>query len=766
MFLPTRTKETAKADTKPTPAIPQPGFQDGPQTSPAVGLKLPIRSATGPSHLPILISEANPSIQTLETQDTIPSSPEDECSQDSTDYIPLEGNAENPQPGFMKLERRIPGRSLRTRVRRSRPIPGLSHDPLLGPSDASSGPAVDPDSCSALGSTALATGSDAGPSRCNLRRSRRLAKKAQSDAQQRLGADGSRDLTPEENVDTVSSLSKVVGGRVGKPLASKESRKKVKEYLTQKLAALPFIPTTPHDTTINNCRIVIRTAVQSVNFATALATKNPLSENRGFAAALGTRIVFYTDGSHKKRLAGGAAVSYTRCLPDPTDWIDAVAGVVGTLTSGETELIAIGLALNIARHEIMPYFRTAPARKDTWPTIIIVTDSQSSLGWIKDYLEGTSKKSNDKAIHKQLIFPLRKLEQLGAKIEFHWTKGHQTVSGNIRADMLAGQASDLTLELIKGKQDYWEHTSSYAVRMAIGTSMEVLGVFESHNEDIVSLLGGIPLVAGIHENASIQGPRPSQQQLREQMILTRLGCKENVVKTLWYKIKSPIEKLAQVVTNHKRKRKRKHEEYESSETVEPNKTKGLQPINSEARALPGVRKPLPDIPKALPDLPKTFSCQPKVTKDSLLPREKALPATLTVTVSPPTPKIRTYPGIPSVNSSPNKLKSQLDSFHGCISLDLSLPARPESELCLSPRAYEPPRNPTIPRQAVPSRVDPTPESNKENNTNNIRGANSNSAKKDDEGTNDKTGHSSGPANGPEIIDLTQDEPEIIDLTGL
>ena len=513
--------------------------------------------------------------------------------------------------------------------------------------------------------------------------------------------------------------SKILGGRIDK--ASRARLKgETKATWKGRLAALGvvFLSGATLDNTVKNFRIVIQDSVRSVQFATSLIEAPRTSGESSAAVALGPRIVFYTDGSHKSRtLGGGAAVTYRRCMPEPTDWIDASASVIGTINAAHAELLAIGLALNISRHEIIRLSRDATAQHNTWPTIFVVTDSQMSLQWIQDYLLGKAINTVHLPQYQQIANSLGKLESLGVKVEFHWTKGHSTVQGNIRADMIAGIASSLMQNYVR--KNGWKAPlamNQYYVRIAIGTSLDVLGMFEAHNEDIALLLGGLP--ENKHTEALVVSNEPPRTQLsQEKCLLARQGSKGNVVKTLWYKIISPMEKLVHNITGHKRK----HSDLSDSDSK-------VMELGMVVDALRGTNKALPDIPKVREDLPSSqtkalpavpitkalpdtsnpgkvlpdvrdFGNWPDIPKDtanSLLSRAKDLPDTSIVKTLPPRPvflnlapttRAQLQPGAPDVKTSSDTADAK------------ALSERPVSQF--SPRTREqsqpnPPQSTTTP----------------------------------------------------------------------
>lgn len=293
-----------------------------------------------------------------------------------------------------------------------------------------------------------------------------------------------------QNADSTSTtVSRVRSGRVGKR-RKPEKPQKPPVAETARLEQIVF--SNNHggaqvNTTVRNFKVVVQDRVHALFFA------NEIIELRHSSlAAVGPRIIFFADGSYRKNMAG-VGVSYKRCLAETTGWIDASAGIFGVADSTDAEMIAVGMALNIARCEVQNVRHTA-GPQSAYPTIFIITDSQSALQWVGQCVQGkiftkdgTAQRHHHPAF-TQVLDPLVRLESLGVKVEFHWTKGHKKVDGNVRADGLAGRAAKWMLTLTG--QDSWKKDDSkaYQVCMTPDTSPEVLGMFTDREEDITLLL--------------------------------------------------------------------------------------------------------------------------------------------------------------------------------------------------------------------------------------------------------------------------------------
>ncbi|RYP07708.1 hypothetical protein DL764_002327 [Monosporascus ibericus] len=369
---------------------------------------------------------------------------------------------------------------------------------------------------------------------------------------------------------------KVKDGRIDKGSKSRKTRKRLAERLAQlagqevsdsskvsKFSKFTKVSKSSNDITANcnnkNMKIFVTSREQAVQFA-----KDILE----IGIAQVPRLVFYTDGSGGSRVHGGhdvtgAAVAYKRCLDIPTQWVHAAFAIFGSSNSTDAELVAVGAALNIARCEAEKFRQESPESCVAYPTMFIITDSQTALSWIDQYVNGQAARQRVArrlyhAAFTQLLDPLARLESLGVKVEFHWTKGHANVEGNVIADNLAGNAVTwMKKNLLKRQRDP-DPTRAFEVHMAPFTSEEVVMRFKDQKEDIRLLL------EDSDNNQSHQSAVPHPQDLWEDELAkqedeqgNREGqeAKEKKKGTV-KKLKEaflPIKRLVQNVTGQKRK---------------------------------------------------------------------------------------------------------------------------------------------------------------------------------------------------------------------
>ncbi|RYP64495.1 hypothetical protein DL769_006633 [Monosporascus sp. CRB-8-3] len=307
-----------------------------------------------------------------------------------------------------------------------------------------------------------------------------------------------------------------------------------------------------------NMKIFVTSREQAVQFAKHILDIGVVQD---------PRLVFYTDGSGGSRVRGGyvtgAAVAYKRCLDIPTEWVHAAFAIFGNSNSTDAELVAVGAALNIARCEAEKFRQESPDSCVTYPTVFIITDSQEALSWISQYVNGQA--TRERAVRRlyhaaftQLLDPLARLESLGVKVEFHWTKGHANVEGNEIADNLAGNAvSWMKNNLLKRHRDP-DPTRAFEVHMAPFTSEEVVIRFKNQKEDIRLLL------EDANNNQNHQAGVTHPQDLWQDELATQDDAQGNRDEQETKEKKAgrvkklkeaflPIKRLAQNVTGHKRK---------------------------------------------------------------------------------------------------------------------------------------------------------------------------------------------------------------------
>lgn len=321
---------------------------------------------------------------------------------------------------------------------------------------------------------------------------------------------------------------KVQGGRISKAGKSvrkprhSQAMKAVRKAARQTLQAVGLAagsqePASSDDlrnahlnSAVNNLKIIIKSRPNAIKFASEVVEPS-------LGTTLGPRIVFFTDGSDRgpKGLAG-AAVSYKRCLAETTDWFDVSAGIVGKAGSNEAEMIAVGIALNIARCEIQALDQLAAGSLPNYPTIFVITDSQSTLNWIDQYIRGnvTQPRIVRKLYHPaftQLLDPLTRLESLGVKVELHWTKGHKGGhDGNHRADRLAGDAVDRVQAKIDPIYVRSVSKQPYKIHITEATSPSVMRMFQDQKENVALLLEDAHNVHKAQVPALMQAPGLSQ----------------------------------------------------------------------------------------------------------------------------------------------------------------------------------------------------------------------------------------------------------------
>ncbi|KAI1859636.1 uncharacterized protein JN550_011944 [Neoarthrinium moseri] len=167
------------------------------------------------------------------------------------------------------------------------------------------------------------------------------------------------------------------------------------------------------------------------------------------------RIVLYTDAATKNGNEdgpgiAGAAVTSRFLGQGPPSWSNASYAIIGTHHSHKAELYAIGLALDIAACEIQRMvddsrrrgFQDGNQERPEFPSVIIMTDSQSSLYYIHDFTwQDTVPEIFSDDTFTNLMGPLKWILQLGVRVRFHWVPAHTNVDGNCRADAAAKAAS-------------------------------------------------------------------------------------------------------------------------------------------------------------------------------------------------------------------------------------------------------------------------------------------------------------------------------------
>ena len=135
-------------------------------------------------------------------------------------------------------------------------------------------------------------------------------------------------------------------------------------------------------------------------------------------------LVMYTDGSIRRRSAGGAGVAYR----DGTVWA-GVALALGQMSDPtDAEMAGIFRAMVIARKILRPDQRR----------VVIVTDSASAIKWMADdcQIQELMQPTVAAALKEQERFA-----EEGIAVEFRWVKGHANTEGNHMADKLAGFGS-------------------------------------------------------------------------------------------------------------------------------------------------------------------------------------------------------------------------------------------------------------------------------------------------------------------------------------
>lgn len=309
----------------------------------------------------------------------------------------------------------------------------------------------------------------------------------------------------------------------------------------------------------------------AVKFGNEIAEDLPTA----LGTPLGPRIVFFTDGSGAgPEGINGAGVTYRRCSSQTTGWIDAAVGMLGKGDHNDAELIAVGMALNIAKCEVQAIHQPASGRQVTFPTIFIVTDSHHVITWIQQHVEckvtaGRLRRRLCHSAFAQLLTPLGQLENLGVKVEIHWTKSHAGVYGNNRADFLAGEAVRWMTEKVGYNNAPRFAMDPYKIRMTPDTAPYVERLFQrllqDQKEDIVLLL------ENTHPNQLNKVPILPQGDQGDGGLLAGhtegLGNPEESDKKgsrpaeKLKKMMSPLKGLIQTVTGQKRK----HEETADSD---------------------------------------------------------------------------------------------------------------------------------------------------------------------------------------------------------
>lgn len=146
------------------------------------------------------------------------------------------------------------------------------------------------------------------------------------------------------------------------------------------------------------------------------------------------RFVVWTDASHTSD-ANGIAIVW-RKNPAINIWSHLVFKLDPIFCNNTAEFFAISEAVKLAVQRLQGGVRVSK--------LIIYTDSQSALLWIRDY--------HTKIPNQRCKFPrqfelaklkenVNKLSNTGAEVIFRWVPGHSAVSGNVRADRLAARAA-------------------------------------------------------------------------------------------------------------------------------------------------------------------------------------------------------------------------------------------------------------------------------------------------------------------------------------
>lgn len=369
---------------------------------------------------------------------------------------------------------------------------------------------------------------------------------------------------------------KVQDGRISKNRCTTQQKKQKQAALAKNLAGFQQILPSNGDQQFNityaNFKVIKKEKASAVQFANEIAETSPTA----LETSLGPRIVFFPDGSGAgPRGINGAGVTYRLHTSQTTDWIDASAGILGKANHNDAELIAVGMALNIAKCELQAIHQLASGRQVTYPTIFIITDSTHALHLLREYIPcnitvAQIKRLTHKPSFTQLLSPLDQFQRLGVKVEFHWTKAHDGVYGNNRADRLAGKAARGMVAKVGYNNVPRFAKDPYKIHMTPETAPHVEKLFQrllqDQKEDIALLLENahpsqlnkVPILPqgdqgdggllaghteglGNPEESDKKGSRPAEK-LKKMM--------------------SPLKGLIQTVTGQKRK----HEETADSDS--------------------------------------------------------------------------------------------------------------------------------------------------------------------------------------------------------
>ena len=366
---------------------------------------------------------------------------------------------------------------------------------------------------------------------------------------------------------------KVQGGRIGKKRWGFQAKRQA-ALLKNLVGYQQRIPSNG-DQELNftqaNLKILIRESSCATQFARDIAMDPPTA----LGNSLGPRIVLFPDGSGAgPKGINGAGVTYRHCFAQTTAWMDAAAGMLGAADNNDAELIGIGMALNIAKCEIEATHKLASGQQVTYPTIFIITDSRTALTLIHQHIRGnvTIERINRRLrqpAFAQILGPMNRLESLGVKLEFHWTKSHK-VYGNNRADRLAGNSARWMIAQIGLNNVPRFAGNPYKIHMSPDTDPYVTRLFrrlfQDHKEDIALLLEGAYLNPLTKAPVLLQGDRGDGGLLSGPT--EGLGDPEEPGKKgsrpaeKLKKMMSPLKGLVQTVTGQKRK----HEETADSDS--------------------------------------------------------------------------------------------------------------------------------------------------------------------------------------------------------
>lgn len=169
--------------------------------------------------------------------------------------------------------------------------------------------------------------------------------------------------------------------------------------------------------------------------------------NSEYAEHCPNRLVFWSDASVRLSLSRGyrAGISIVwRGKTASAGWQNKTYTLHGSFSTEEAEFFGIAEAMKLAARMIEASDSAGPDSRGRPTHLVIYTDSQSSLRWVRDvdtlgpFQRRSITRQRELAMLKQRG---RALVDMGVDLELKWVPGHAGVAGNSMADHHAGLAS-------------------------------------------------------------------------------------------------------------------------------------------------------------------------------------------------------------------------------------------------------------------------------------------------------------------------------------